>query len=138
MYRSDASPDRTLLVAAFGCLVFGLERSSGAVRWEVKLEGAEVEIAIADGVVIAATQTHLAFIDYATGALHKSVGLQGGWVGRPTMLVDAGHIYVGRNGEVSCYTLRGENIWLEPFKGKGAAAVALGLPGNVRQADLNT
>lgn len=138
MYRSDAAVDRSVLIAAFGSRVFGIERGSGQIRWEAELAGADVEIVIADATVIAATQTHLAFIDYRSGTIHKSVALQGNWIGRPTMIIDGEHIYVGGNGEVSCYTLRGDAVWLQPFKGKGTGAVALGVPGNVRQADQNT
>lgn len=136
MYRADAAPDRTILVCAFGGRVFGLERSTGAVRWEVKVEGHTVEILIDAGIVVAATVSHLAFIDYATGTVHKKIPLQGTLVGRPTMLVDSGNIYVARAGEVSCYTVRGESVWLQPFRGKGSTTVALGLPGNIRQADI--
>lgn len=51
------------------------------------------------------------------------------------MLVDGGHVYVARGGEVTCFTTQGQVVWFNPFKGKGTGSIALGLPGNVRQAD---
>ncbi len=136
MYRTDAAPDRTLLICAVWGGVYALERSTGKLRWEAKVAGATVEILIDAGVVVVATSSHLAFIDYATGAVHASIVQQGTIDGRSTMVLDSGHIYVARQGEVACYTLRGESVWLQPFKGKGRSSVALGLPGNVRQGDF--
>jgi hypothetical protein len=139
MYRSHAAPDRSLLVTAFGGRVFGLERGNGQIRWETKVDASSaVEIFLGDGIVIAASLSLLAFIDYATGAIRTSVPLAGSQTGRPTMLVDGEHVYVGSGGEVSCYTLHGNKVWWQPFTGKGIWDVALGLPGNVRQADANT
>jgi len=138
MYRRDASPDRSLLISAFAGQIFALDRATGAIRWEVNIgDYSAVELFLAEGVVVVATLKHLAFLDYATGALHRTVELAA-HAGRSTMLVDGAHIYVGGSGAVACYTLRGDCVWSQPFKGKGIGDVALGLPGNVRQADANT
>jgi outer membrane protein assembly factor BamB len=133
MYR-EAAPDRSLLIVAFSGQVFAVDRATGIVRWEVTTVHANaVEIFLTETVVIAATTGHLLFIDYLTGALHATVPLR-----RATMLFEGEHIYVGDTGEASCYTLRGDLVWSQHFKGKGQGDVALGLPGNVRQADANT
>lgn len=138
MYRRDAAPDRSLLISAFSGQVFALDRATGAIRWEANLgDYSAVEIFLAEGVVVVATLKHLAFFDYLTGSLHRTVELPS-HAGRSTMLVDGEHIYVGGSGAVACYTLRGDHVWSQPFKGKGHGDVALGLPGNVRQADANT
>jgi outer membrane protein assembly factor BamB len=139
MLPQPAAQDRTVLVVAFRGWVFGLERATGQVRWETLLEDlsceAETEIWIGDDVVIAASVNRLSFIAYATGQLYASVPLAGSYLGRPTMLVDEGHVYIGGSGQLACYTMGGQLAWLEPFKGKGGGSVALGLPGNTRQAD---
>lgn len=136
MYRQDASPDRSVLVTAFLGQVIGLDRATGELRWETKvIGGGDIELAIGDGVVIAVGRTHLAFLDYLTGAVYATVPIAGGGGGRPSMVVDGGFIYVGILGEISCYTLQGRFVWLQPLKGRGADHVALGLPGNVRQVD---
>lgn len=139
MYRQDAHPNRSTLVTAFAGKVFGLDRRTGATLWTHALDqNGVLEIAIHEGVVIVVTRGTLSFIDYATGRGLARVTLVGQWAGRPTMIVDDGHIYIGRHGELSCYKLTGQPVWNQPFPGQGMGGMALGLPGNLRQADDNT
>lgn len=143
MYRESAAEDRSILVTAFKGRVFGLDRTTGQLRWEVSLvvqAGGwmvedETEIWITGGVVIAASTSRLAFIAYADGRVLASKEIPGSYPSRPTMLVDGQHIYIGRGGELSCFTTRGDLVWFQPFQGKGLGSLAIGLPGNVRQAD---
>jgi len=137
MYRQNEAEDRSILVTAFGGKIFGLERSSGKVVWSAELQtsGGEVEIVIEAGVVVACTYQRLALFDYRTGRALAYVALVGEYAGRPTMVVDQGQVFIARNGEIACYTMAGQPVWLQPFKGMGLGSVALGLPGNVRQAD---
>lgn len=136
MYRANIASDRGVLLSAFGGKLFGLDRMTGHSRWAVELEGgSEVELAVEGDTVIACTWRRLTFIRYSDGQVLKQITLAGEYPYRPVMLVDDGQIFVARNGEVSCYTLQGDLIWLQPFKGLGLGAVALALPGNVRQAD---
>jgi outer membrane protein assembly factor BamB len=137
MYRTPATENRSILVTAFSGKIFGLDRVSGAQRWafEFDAHAGEVELAIESGVVVACNFNKLAFIDYATGAVLRIVNLVGEYPRRPTMLVDQGQILIARNGEVACYALSGDALWLQPFTGKGFGTIALGLPGNIRQAD---
>jgi len=137
MYRSSAAEDRSLLIVAFSGQVFALDRATGARRWEQKVGSAStVELHVEGGVVIAATSSCLAFLDYLTGVPHRLVDLRP--AGRPTLLVDGGHLYLGASGEVTCFTLRGDQVWSDGFSGRGLGAVALGVPGSVRQGDADT
>lgn len=143
MYRASAAEDRSVLVTAFKGRVFGLDRATGQVRWEVSLllqasgwgVEDETEIWIGGDVVIACSTRSLAFISYPDGRLLASKPIPGSYPARPTMLVDGEHVYVGRGGELSCFTTRGDLVWFQPFQGKGLGSLAIGLPGNVRQAD---
>lgn len=137
MYRQDAAPDRTILVTAFNSQLFGIDRATGQVRWTVSeiLGYGLFEIAIEHDVVIVASPVNLGFVEYLTGKILAVVPIGGEYPGRPTMLVDNGFVYIGRQGELTCFTTRGQKVWQEPFKGKGMSTMALGLPGNVRQAD---
>lgn len=137
MYRTSSDADRSILVSAFSGKIFGLSRATGEAAWSAEIEpyGGEVELAIEGGVVIACTRQRLAFFDYLTGRTIAIVPLVGEHSRRPTMVVDGGQILVGRNGEVACYATNGDAIWLQKFEGMGFGSVALGVPGNVRQAD---
>lgn len=137
MYRSSAQPDRSILISAFGGKVFGLHRDTGTIAWSVEVEvgGGEVELAIEGDVVIACSRRRLALLAYLTGKLITYVALVGEHERRPTMIVDQGQIIVARNGEVACYSIAGKRLWLQPFEGMGFGSVALGFPGNLRQAD---
>lgn len=143
MHRVSAAPDRSLLIVGFGSQLFGVDASTGAVRWEVTLGEQnnlqEVEIAIADGVVIAANSTAIYFVDYRTGQLYGEAPMAHKDTVRPVMLVDENLLYVTGNGAVSAYTLRGQVVWTQPFEGKkswgNVANVSLAMPDNIRQAD---
>jgi len=137
MYRQSSAEDRSILVTAFSGKIFGLDRSSGRIVWSAELEsyGGEVEIVIDSGVIIACTRQRLALFEYPSGRAIAYVALAGEYAGRPTMVVDQGQIFVARNGEIACYTMHGQALWLQPFEGMGFGSIALGLPGNVRQAD---
>lgn len=133
---SSAPEDRSLLIACFAGKAFGLDRRTGAVRWRTELEGyGAIELAVGGGWVVACTSSHLHFVEYLTGRLASSVPHTVKRSMRPVMVIDEGQILVGLGGEVVAYSTSGEPLWSQPFKGEGIAVVALGLPGNVRQAD---
>jgi outer membrane protein assembly factor BamB len=137
MYRADASQDRSLLIAAFLGKVFAVDRSTGQIRWRTALGSNEVvELAIGEGLVVALTASRLAFLTYATGQIVRFVERQDEAIGgRATLLIDAGQLIVAGAGAVACYSLQGDLRWTQPFKGEGHGDVAIGFPGNVRQAD---
>lgn len=131
------APANSILVTAFSNQIFGLDAASGQIVWQVVPPSGygEVEIAIEDGIVIAANTAVLSFIDYRTGHVHATVPILGQYTRRPTMIVSGGFVYIGLNGEVVCLTTRGQPVWTQPFPGKGLGSVALGVPGTIRQAD---
>lgn len=139
MPDGSGGTDSSLLVIAFANHVYALDRASGQVRWQVPFGEVaahrEVELAIVDGLVIAANPFHLMFVEYASGELRAKVELPHDRKGRPTMLVDGGHVYVCGEGSVSCFDMSGKHLWTNPFKDRGRGSVALGVPGNIRQAD---
>lgn len=138
MYRAEAGPDRSILITAFNNKVFGIDRTTGNILWLTELGrgyGPTVEIAIIDHVVVAVCGESLAFIDYRSGGTLKEVKLAGDPANRPTMLIDGQHVYIATHGELGCYTPAGDLVWFQPFKGHGYGNIALGLPGNIRQAD---
>ncbi|MBS2017150.1 MAG: PQQ-binding-like beta-propeller repeat protein [Deltaproteobacteria bacterium] len=137
MYRQDAAPDRSILVTAFNATIFGIDRATGEIRWTVSdvFTGGILELALEEDVLIAASSEKLGFVEYATGRVLAVVDIEGEHPRRPTMLVADGHVYIGRNGELSCYTTRGQRVWYQPFHLKGFGSMALALPGIVRQAD---
>jgi outer membrane protein assembly factor BamB len=136
-YRDDAREDRSILVVAFGGNVFGIDPVSGAIEWERKLDSMyrDVEIQIAHGRVFAATATALHAFDYPSGKPLGVVKIPDQYKGRPTMVLERDRIYIGSAGEVTCFSLEGTVLWMQGFEGKGMGGVALGFPGNVRQAD---
>lgn len=137
MYRT--SDPGSILIAAFADKVFGIDRGTGAIRWRVQittLVTGLVEIAVDDDVVIAVTPTHIAFIDYATGALRKRIDRRDkARNARAILLLADGHLYIGGTGQIACYSVHGDLVWDQGFKGEGYGEVALGLPHRVRQAD---
>lgn len=142
MYRSDGNLDRTLLVTAFRGKVFAVDRATGEQRWRYEMGFGTIELgfAILDGqtVVIAASSTHLGIVRYDTGAELRLVDRdkhERGIGSRSVLLVDGSQLFLSGSGSVACYTLTGEFVWEQYFRGEGEGVVAIGLPGNVRQAD---
>lgn len=136
-YRSDASEDRSILVVAFGGKVFGVVPGTGEIAWEhvVGTLYPVVEIQIAHGRVFAATAASLYTFDYPSGEPLGEVSIPDTYEGRPTMALERERIYLASSGEVTCFGLDGTVQWVQGFAKKGLGAVALGFPGNIRQAD---
>jgi outer membrane protein assembly factor BamB len=90
-----------------------------------------VRIALADDHVFALTRTTLTCVEYLTGTVRWKVEADG-----DTLLVDDGMAFVGSSGTVACYsTVDGSRLWKDEYEGLGMSAVALGVPGNVLQAE---
>lgn len=137
MYRDAAS---SVLVTAFTGKVFGIDRTTGEIRWKVELDKfSVVELAITEQVVIALAGRLLVFIEYPSGTVRKRIERTdeaASSAGRPVLLVAGDHLFIGNDyGQLACYTLDGAVVWAQPFKGEGYGEVALGFPGHVRQAD---
>src|SRR5262245_52695560 len=135
----NVAPNRSVLVCAFANTIHGVDRMTGQVRWTAQPfgdseHGTEVEIAVSEQVIIAVTKANIAFLEYASGHVHAAMGLPDGYEGRPTMVVDGPHVYVARANDVACYTLRGQLVWSTKIPCDDISSMALGVPGNVRQA----
>ncbi len=131
------SEDRSVLVVAFNRRVVGFEARTGQIRWETEIDTVfgPIELAIEPPHVYACDAKHVFCLDYATGRVVGQVRLPAKYVDRPSMVVDGGLIFIAGAGEVMCLDTRGRTVWHDPLEGRGAGRMALGLPGNVRQAD---
>ena len=135
-YRDSSAPDRSLLVIGLNGRVIGIDRNTGARRFEHDIGGrSEVELAILDNRIFATTGRPLYCFEYPTGKLLGTAAIPGSYTGRPTMLIDGRHLILATRGEVACFDDQGHLLWFDPLPGRGVGSVALGFPNNVRQAD---
>lgn len=139
-YRANATtpePDRSILVVGMSGKVFGLDRTTGEVRWNNDLRGGgfgEVFLAVGYGVVIASAFGKAIFcLDYLTGETRWSDTTQTS--GRATIVIEPDQIVCAKDGYVDCFAPDGRKLWQQPLKGQGVGRMALGYPGNVAQAD---
>lgn len=131
------SENRSILVVGVKRNLVGLDVDTGAVVWSRELgaagEGEVVEIAIHDGLVLAAVNKPVLYcLDYTTGKTLWTA--QTSISGRASILADGERIFIGRKGTVDCFDFQGKLRWTRPLE-KGTWRLALGLPGNVREAD---
>lgn len=139
-YRANAAPlepDRSILVAALDGHVYGLDRTTGEVRWHNGLPGGgtdEIFLAIGYGVVVvSAHRSRLFCLDYLTGETRWEHTTQ--TAGRATIVVEPDQIVCAKGGYVDCFSPDGKLLWQQPLRGAGQGRIALGYPGNVAQAD---
>jgi outer membrane protein assembly factor BamB len=137
MFRSSAAEDRSLLIVGINGVVMAMSPQSGRAIWRNDLKGAGhgvVELLVTADLVVATGQgTRIHALAYRTGetlwtAEHTSSG-------RATFLAEGELLFVAKGGELCCFSLDGERLWHERFSGHGMGTIALGFPGNVRQAD---
>ena len=139
-YRAQPSAlpvDRTILVVTFRGQVHRLDRDTGAIVWTNELKGGgydEAFLAVGFGVVIVSTSTSKVFcIDYLTGATRWEAATSS--MGRATILIEPTQIICCKEGYIDCFSPDGGMLWRQPMAGTGLGRAALGLPGNVAQAD---
>jgi outer membrane protein assembly factor BamB len=137
-YRQNAAPlerDRSILVIGLSGRVFGIDRQTGVLRWNVELmSGGEISIAVDYGVVIASSLgPAIHCLDYLTGARRWSA--QTTATGRASLLIEPDQIVCVKDGYVDCFSPAGQPIWRQPLQGQGTGRAAVGYPGNVVQAD---
>jgi outer membrane protein assembly factor BamB len=132
-YRVAGPPP--VLVAAFGGRMYGIDPPTGRILWERELDiaGNPATLLLTPDTIFAASYSNLVCLRYPTGDVLWTTAKR--TVGRSTMLLEGGLIFVGTAGEMECFSLTGQSLWHEKFKGKGVGEVALGVPGNVAQAD---
>ncbi len=135
-YRDSAAPDRSLLVIGLNGRIIGMDRNTGAHRFEYQLDGiGEVELVVQDERIFAASGRKLYCFEYPTGVMLGTAELPSKFGGRHTMVIDNGFVYLATRGAVACFDENGRLLWSDPLPGRGAGSVALGFPNNVRQAD---
>jgi outer membrane protein assembly factor BamB len=124
-----------VLVVAFAGRIFGQDPPTGRVLWEREIDAAArpITLILTPDTVFAATFQNLVCLRYPTGEIVWTARTK--VVGRATVILEGDHVFVGKGGEIECFSLGGQSLWHEKFKGKGAGEVALGVPGNVAQAD---
>jgi outer membrane protein assembly factor BamB len=125
-----------VVVLAIESRVLGIEPGTGEVRWEhnlASLSSTPTALLITPNHVFAAANNKLYCLEYPTGTLLWKAEVPNG---RAVLLLDGGRLFVSTSsGKIECYTLDGQRLWQNPLKGKGTGAVAIGVPGNVMQAD---
>jgi len=122
-----------ILVVAFNSRVFGLDARTGTRLWSYADVIGTPRLAVRDGRVYA-LGGNLVALDQKTGALlWQQVGLFQS--ADPTLLLEGDRLYLGGRGKAYCYTIEGQLLWEEGFKGQGVGAVSLAFPGNAAQAD---
>jgi outer membrane protein assembly factor BamB len=136
VYRQD--DERPVLVAAFGGRVFGLEPRTGDVLWEQQfmVGGGTPELAIAGDRICVVYQQIFMMLEYPTGRVLAQTKLPVTYRGRATFIIEGERIFIGMGGEIVAVSRDGSVSWTQKFKGKGIGDIALGFPGNVRQADI--
>jgi outer membrane protein assembly factor BamB len=136
MYREDSTPNRSVLVIALLGRVIGKDRATGATLWEHATGiSTELELAVLEDRVFASSGREIFAIEYPSGRLLGRTPIPVQYGGRGTLLVDGHQLFAGVGGEIVCFDWNGALLWHDPLKGRGIAAMSIGLPGNVRQAD---
>jgi outer membrane protein assembly factor BamB len=129
--------DRSVIIVGLNGSVVGVDRLTGQIRWENKLPGGgngEVFLAFRYGVLaVSALGGQLFRLDYLTGHILWQTATTSG--GRATILVEPDMIICGKGGYVDAFDHAGNLGWQQQLRGKGMGRIALGLPGNVAQAD---
>jgi outer membrane protein assembly factor BamB len=132
-YR-DGEP-APVIVAALGGQVLGIDAATGEVRWEQEIEDTQGACAllVTNSTIYACSASALVCLDYPSGARRWTASTSRG---RGTLLLEGGRLFVGTSrGEVECFSLDGRRLWHNRLPNRGLGVIALGVPGNVMQAD---
>jgi hypothetical protein len=127
-----------IIVAAAGGKLLGLDAGSGAVRWENAMDGGgygEVALAVTgERVLASADRGKLFCLDYPSGQELWTAKTHS--LGRATILVDGANVLVAKGGHLDCFDVEsGARRWSSSLPKAGYGTVAIGVPGNVVQAD---
>ncbi|MDC3962575.1 PQQ-binding-like beta-propeller repeat protein [Polyangium jinanense] len=133
MYRQQ-DPHAPLLVIAFNGYVIAVERRTGKIVWQQEYhEPFAARLLFPLGRVLLGYHKELVCLAYTTGEVLWRTAMP---MPTSSIVVDGDEIFVGSGGEAACVDVNtGALLWHHPFKGMGAGAVALGVPGNVAQID---
>lgn len=138
MYRESGAEYRALLIVAVEGHVCAFDAETGEPVWKNNLRGGgfgAVALEVTEGRVLAVPSGRTLYcLDYTTGRTLWTKDLAS--TGRATVLVERGHVYVGRGDAVECFDLDGGARWVKD-SGVIRGPMALGFPDNVRQADVS-
>lgn len=130
---------KPLIVGLQGRVV-ALDVHTGEVLWHNELPGSgssSVALAVTEERVFASASAARVFcLNRQTGAAVWSAKTSG--LGRATILIESAEekVFVAKSGRVDCFSIAsGENQWTKNLSKLGKKSVALGLSGNVVQAD---
>ena len=139
MNKQDMEEAAPLLIVALDGRVVAVDVETGEEEWRSDLPGAglgPVSLGVTKRSVYASAGSRLFRLDYTTGETLWEVRLAGLVGRRSTILLDGDRVYVARGGELTCVTPKGELLWTQGLAGTGTGSAALGVPGNVSQADV--
>jgi len=126
------------LIVAVAGRVAALDIATGRELWRNEIPGAgggTVELLIDNGRVYVAlpTTSVVACLDLESGS--ELWRVRTSTHGRATMLIEGPRLIVARQGYVDCLDRDGNTLWSNGLSGLGVGATAIGVEGNIRQAD---
>lgn len=126
--------DKSIVVAAVSGKLVGLDAQSGVVAWEHAIDNGTPQLLIGQGLVLAAVGQSLYCCDYRTGRPMWRAALSA-YAARITMILEGEHIYAFGAGVVDAFDRIGRRLWTRTILPGAGASGAIGVPGNVSQAD---
>ena len=132
----DQAGTEPILVMTIGGTILGIDPRTGDVSWAHELSAVQAPTALVVTAtrIFACNPPRLVCLEYPTGAKRWSASVARGSC--PTILLVGELLYVSSAlGHLECFTVEGQPLWHTPLKGRGTGGVALGMPGNVMQAD---
>lgn len=126
--------DKSILVAAVSGKLVGLDVQTGAVVWEHAIDNGTPQLLIGQGLVLAAVGQSLYCCEYRTGRPMWRAALSA-YAPRITMILEGDQIYAFGAGVVDAFDRIGRRLWTRPILPGAPASGAIGVPGNVSQAD---
>lgn len=126
--------DRSIVVATVSGKLTGLDVHTGAVVWEHAIDNGTPQLLIGQGLVLAAVGQSLYCCDYKTGRPMWRAALSA-YSPRITMILEGDHVYAFGAGVVDAFDRIGRRLWTHTILAGAAASGAIGVPGNVSQAD---
>jgi outer membrane protein assembly factor BamB len=129
-----AVEDKSIVVTAVSGKLVGLDARSGSVVWEHAIDNGTPMLLIGQGLVLAAVGQSLYCCDYKTGRPMWRAALSA-YAARITMIFEGEHVYAFGAGVVDAFDRVGRRVWTRPILPGANASGAIGVPGNVSQAD---
>jgi hypothetical protein len=126
--------DKSIVVAAVSGKLVGLDAQTGVVAWEHAIDNGTPQLLIGQGLVLAAVGQSLYCCDYRTGRPMWRAALSA-YAARITMILEGDHIYAFGAGVVDAFDRIGRRVWTRTILPGAGASGAIGVPGNVSQAD---